>query len=1071
MARRLAMISLRLLPVLVGVTLLAACGGDAGISVGIPGGGGPAGPQVHGTVLMPNGQLSRIEPSLLQRIAELGADAALALSGNVLPVGRNVQVNLQQVGGGVLKSAFTNDMGQYTIDLPDGVTEGACPRLFVSVGSGSTLTRALVYGSDKSTTIDIDAFSEAAVRIILAQGDSCAFLPSEIRDIVNAIRFLPGNVSGATTAELNLNAWATATAAPPVQATVAAAIGTVAPPPNSATPTLSPTQMISLSPTQTQTPTNTFTHHPTNTPTNTPQATLTFSPTRSVTPTTPMASSTPTNTATVTLSATQTQTQTQTATATQTNTATQTQTATITNTPSTPSAPTDTPTETGTPTQTSSPTQTFTTAPLTDTPTLTETPTITDTPTITTTPTVTATSTETPTGPAPATDTPTATTTHTATLTNTPAVTLTPTETPTGVPPITATPTSTPTSTATATLTATTTRTPTNSQGPSSTPTTTPTFTAPPPSPSPSPSPTTGGCAQFPLILGKGSAATIASTGVTLPLKTSGQLTMEVCAPDATTGKAKVSLLHSKTTCRGDGTAGIFPPNLGQPCTTDAQCQTDPTHKGFCGLFDSVTLSGITIACVSQAEDAVGFIDCTGGHQTDHLNFILEQDHNTKPEVCLGGSNANLPCQGRCAGGANNGMKCNSKADCPGSGATGCNPVTPDCAGTGPFVKCNLGNGSQGMADDPTCTNSIMAPDGTTSVACQEGITFCQGGSNDTNACNADTDCPGGGTCAPLICSQGQCMGGDNALSSCYTNADCVGGTCTGAGLSCTSDSTCTLNQANNCGDYLCRAGQNKNMPCRTDVDCPGSRCTPCSLLSKYPGICNSPVRLRQAGVCAGGTKVGVECTQNSDCPSSTCNNFVGKDDLTIAVPLAIKQLKTDHTQDGNDQVACSSDDLGGPPAAVSVALTTGTTIVRIFDHDNLFGLELGPGSLKQCQATADCPTGSQERCRDTTTGNACVAGGTCQCRVLCSTNSVVCPAQTTGSTFPNLCGANPNPNGGALVGGFPALEVAVGNDILTTFKFIAGGCNKDSDCPAGKTCLDNDTSQPCAGVATCTCG
>src|SRR5437870_2640150 len=94
MGRRLAATSVRLLPILTYVALTAGCGGDSTVGVTTPPPPPPPGPAISGTVLLPNGSVAMAPPSLLERVATLIVNEALALTGNVRPVGRNVAVDL-----------------------------------------------------------------------------------------------------------------------------------------------------------------------------------------------------------------------------------------------------------------------------------------------------------------------------------------------------------------------------------------------------------------------------------------------------------------------------------------------------------------------------------------------------------------------------------------------------------------------------------------------------------------------------------------------------------------------------------------------------------------------------------------------------------------------------------------------------------------------------------------------------------------------------------------------------------------------------------------------------------------
>src|SRR5436190_23216602 len=117
MGRRLATTCVRLLPIFTYLALTAGCGGDSSVGVTTPPPPPPPGPAVSGTVLLPSGSVALAQPSTLERVATLIVNEALALSGNVRPVGRNVPVDLVRLLGptGTAQSgssrAFTNDQG------------------------------------------------------------------------------------------------------------------------------------------------------------------------------------------------------------------------------------------------------------------------------------------------------------------------------------------------------------------------------------------------------------------------------------------------------------------------------------------------------------------------------------------------------------------------------------------------------------------------------------------------------------------------------------------------------------------------------------------------------------------------------------------------------------------------------------------------------------------------------------------------------------------------------------------------------------------------------------------------
>jgi hypothetical protein len=413
MGRRLARIGSSLVPVMLGVVVMAGCGGDSSVTVKLPPPPSPPGAMVNGTVRMPNGQVA-LQPGLLDRFAAVAVKEALAVTGNTQPVGQGVVVTLLRLdnqGNEIVaageSTAPTFPTGQYHLTLPGGYTEEtAGGRFQLSVGSGTTLTRALVFSTYDA--VDIDFASNAAITLILAKARSQRlpldrFTMMGIRNLVQAIRNLPGTGFGNNVEQMNNDAVAIAAADPTIQDLLNKAAN------------IEPTDTPTLRPRVTATPTDTkVVIPPTNTPPTPPTATPpTVIQTATFTPTSPIgATLTPTLTPTIAPSATFTSTIAPTATFTVTPSATNT-----------------------TLVSTSTPTDTPTTAPAGATSTPTTPPTV-----VTETPTSLATAT--PTTPVVTTATPTATPT-------TPAVpTASPTPTPSATPPPpTATPTGTPTPT------------------------------------------------------------------------------------------------------------------------------------------------------------------------------------------------------------------------------------------------------------------------------------------------------------------------------------------------------------------------------------------------------------------------------------------------------------------------------------------------------------------------------------------------------------------------------------------------------------------------------------------------
>lgn len=225
----------RAVSALAALLLFWGCGGDAGLSINTPTGQcvGGSGPQIEGVVRMPDGQVARAD-SAVERFASVVWSRALAISGDVLPVGAGVKVDLIELRQedvengtepGAVEVTTTNENGQYCIRLPGGTDHNVC-RYVLQVGNADdrTLTRAFLFSSTEP--IDIDFQSEATVRLILAEippATLCDFSPDEIRNIYNAVRIAPGTATGEDADEINAVASSIAAADPVVDAALAAA--------------------------------------------------------------------------------------------------------------------------------------------------------------------------------------------------------------------------------------------------------------------------------------------------------------------------------------------------------------------------------------------------------------------------------------------------------------------------------------------------------------------------------------------------------------------------------------------------------------------------------------------------------------------------------------------------------------------------------------------------------------------------------------------------------------------------------------------------------------------------------
>ncbi|MEO8605640.1 MAG: hypothetical protein ABI629_23935 [bacterium] len=216
------------------LALLTGCGSDANLNLtGNNTCGGGSGPQVSGTVSMPNGRVA-LAPSLLERFVGLVVAPAEAISGSLKTVGRGVTVELVELrqdditsgtAPGVVEAGKTRQHGAYCVGLRANTDRSVC-RYMLQVGNrdDNTLTRAFVFGGEDE--IDIDYRSEAAVRAVLAQippATLCEFDRDDLRSIYDAVLDAPGTVDAADAAEANAIAATIAINDPGVQAAIAAA--------------------------------------------------------------------------------------------------------------------------------------------------------------------------------------------------------------------------------------------------------------------------------------------------------------------------------------------------------------------------------------------------------------------------------------------------------------------------------------------------------------------------------------------------------------------------------------------------------------------------------------------------------------------------------------------------------------------------------------------------------------------------------------------------------------------------------------------------------------------------------
>ena len=155
-------------------------------------------------------------------------------------------------------------------------------------------------------------------------------------------------------------------------------------------------------------------------------------------------------------------------------------------------------------------------------------------------------------------------------------------------------------------------------------------------------------------------------------------------------------------------------------------------------------------------------------------------------------------------------------------------------------------------------------------AACTADRFCCSAGSNNTNVCDFDSDCPGGACVAPFSV----CAGGTNdGAPFCGSSSECPGGTCA---------STASV----------CTAGENKGFPCTSNNHCPGGTCSAnglfcfggdfdrfpcvdsndCTDVGANPGVCRAPATpIEQQLLCSAGSRDGLACDTEADCPNGVC--------------------------------------------------------------------------------------------------------------------------------------------------------------------------------------------------------
>ncbi len=319
--------------------------------------------------------------------------------------------------------------------------------------------------------------------------------------------------------------------------------------------------------------------------------------------------------------------------------------------------------------------------------------------------------------------------------------------------------------------------------------------------------------------------------------------------------------------------------------------------------------------CVGGSADAEA---CSGRCDMSDAPCLLDAD-------CVGpGDTACLETDDDCPGGSCSlDLRCNSGDDegdlCHPDAVTPLGIVSADCSpntalnlsGTG--IKQPFGNMTTEAVAHPVgsaCSDAAWAnftcacPDDGSLIktkpnncagACDAGpregygcatgngstgeITRCDGGSDDGEICDQDSDCGGGGTCSdnPEECTAGK----PNLIGqTCLSNAACDTTPGSGDGV---------------CGD-----------------SCPGGRCLPLC----YP-----------EGTCTGGTRDGDACATDRDCGGGVCNVTDSEDGLCAAGPLKFRCTGAGYTslpcspfdvdtqkgcEAGNDGILGNTDDIPG---------------------------------------------------------------------------------------------------------------------------------------------------------------
>jgi hypothetical protein len=345
-----------------------------------------------------------------------------------------------------------------------------------------------------------------------------------------------------------------------------------------------------------------------------------------------------------------------------------------------------------------------------------------------------------------------------------------------------------------------------------------------------------------------------------------------------------------------------------------------------------------------------------------------------------------------CTGGANNGMTCKSATDCPDGACSGSGVCQLDSLDLTSGTANANGERPLGIPQ----ASLILNP----AVVSGIGAVCVRGGGNGVGV----IDCDGGraGLNAKLSRDHNTtpkvCLGGTKAGQACTRDSNCPSGICnlgnSGPAVGFPDDPNCTntftlptggVSRACLEGTMQCSGGSNDGTICTSNSNCTGGgSCDYCNIGADngvsnggpHKGVCNSPNKIEFSGTYAPG-------------------------DLSVGLPLGITLLAapapTPPANWGADHLPCTADDPVAPAPPVSVALSSGTNSIFIYDVGNSPDASIMPG-------------------------------GTCA--------GLPCIADVTGKglSCANLDAGNLS--GTTFGGGFPALETPAG-DIATIFQFI----------------------------------